>query len=237
MLSMLLTMSLSAALLAGLLWCSGTHAPLMAAMMRRYAPERSTKLPESEYGGVAGMITNYLAGRTDEFQYTFSGDDGTVYQCFRPNEQAHMADCRMLFRLCLTVLRAAAGCAAAAALCLALMRGFSPIGAVCGFAVPLTLAFLLMVLGILDFDGLFFRFHQLAFSNDLWLMNPSEDLIIRLMPEQFFAACAAGIGSIWLAASLCGLLVCIRRFRNERKGHLPHGTERHADSRAGNLLR
>jgi uncharacterized membrane protein len=29
--------------------------------------------------------------------------------------------------------------------------------------------------------------HELTFSNDLWLLNPQEDLLIQLMPESFFS--------------------------------------------------
>lgn len=45
-----------------------------------------------------------------------------------------------------------------------------------------------------DFTAAFDRFHLLAFTNDLWLLNPAEDQLINLLPEQFFA------DAVWLAA-------------------------------------
>ena len=56
--------------LAGLLEIAGTSGTLMAVLMRQHAPESSTGLADSEYDGMTLMITRYLAGATDEFQYT-----------------------------------------------------------------------------------------------------------------------------------------------------------------------
>ena len=53
-----------------------------------------------------------------------------------------------------------------------------------------------------NFDGLFVTFHRAAFRNELWLLNPRTDLLIRLMPQEMFvdlglkglAAFTAGMG-------------------------------------------
>ncbi len=37
-----------------------------------------------------------------------------------------------------------------------------------------------------DFDGFFTAFHRAAFTNDGWLLDPRTDLLIRLMPTEFF---------------------------------------------------
>lgn len=39
-----------------------------------------------------------------------------------------------------------------------------------------------------DFNKAFIAFHHLFFTNDLWLMDPATDLMIRLLPEEFFEA-------------------------------------------------
>ena len=36
-----------------------------------------------------------------------------------------------------------------------------------------------------DFTSAFTLFHELSFTNDLWLLNPAEDLLINLLPEAF----------------------------------------------------
>ncbi|MFA5079384.1 MAG: DUF1461 domain-containing protein, partial [Dehalococcoidia bacterium] len=51
-----------------------------------------------------------------------------------------------------------------------------------------TLAFmaLLVIWSLIDFNSLFYLFHVLSFSNDLWLLDPSTDYLIRMFTESFF---------------------------------------------------
>jgi len=42
------------------------------------------------------------------------------------------------------------------------------------------------VLSLMDFDALWTRFHQIAFRNDLWQLDPSKDYLIMLFPEPFW---------------------------------------------------
>ncbi len=50
---------------------------------------------------------------------------------------------------------------------------------------------LVLLLRGADFDALFIRFHQLVFTNDLWLLDPATDALIRMLPEPFFESMAA----------------------------------------------
>ena len=60
-----------------------------------------------------------------------------------------------------------------------------------------------------DFDSLFILFHKLSFTNDLWLLDPQTDLLIRLMPTEFFIHYAAILGGTWLGTLLI-MLWCAR---------------------------
>jgi integral membrane protein (TIGR01906 family) len=48
------------------------------------------------------------------------------------------------------------------------------------------LVVLVGVLSLMDFDALWTRFHQIAFRNDLWQLDPSKDYLIMLFPEPFW---------------------------------------------------
>lgn len=53
-----------------------------------------------------------------------------------------------------------------------------------------------VVLGVLaaaNWDTFFVRFHELFFSNDYWIFDPATDPVINILPDQFFAHCAAAI--------------------------------------------
>ncbi len=44
----------------------------------------------------------------------------------------------------------------------------------------------LSLLTLIDFTGIFEKFHIEAFSNDLWQLNPETDKLILMVPEEFF---------------------------------------------------
>lgn len=55
-----------------------------------------------------------------------------------------------------------------------------------------------------DFDGAFTFFHRVLFTNDLWLLDPRTDLLIRICPEQMFMVMGLRIG-LWGLAALIGV--------------------------------
>ena len=205
-LAILLALVLSVMVLAAALYLLGTSQPVMLQLMRTYAPPEATRLPAAEYPAMAEMIAAYLRGEREPFQLTYAVD-GTEYLAFHDYEQQHMADCLQLFRLCRTILLG--GLALSAAL-LALVIIW---GDACslrwlrgGLLCVLALVTVVAVLAVVDFDSLFILFHKVAFTNDLWLLDPRTDLLIRLMPIGFFISYAAIIGGIWLLV-MVGLLV------------------------------
>ena len=50
-----------------------------------------------------------------------------------------------------------------------------------------------------DFSSAFTFFHEVLFTNDLWLLDPETDMLLRLLPEQFFADFAGTIAARALA--------------------------------------
>ena len=64
---------------------------------------------------------------------------------------------------------------------------------------------------IVDFDSAFTFFHRLLFTNDLWLLDPRTDLLIRICPESMFMAMGLRVG-LWSLAALIavpGLAVAV----------------------------
>ena len=193
---LMLALSLSVTALAGILWALGTSEAIMLPMMRRFAPSEATGLPDREYPEMVHMITRYLAGDVNEFQHRYIAD-GEPVEAFQPHERQHMADCRALFRLDRRVLYAGAMLSAALfALGLGERRIFK--GCMIGIGAVMAVAAAVAVAAMVDFDRLFILFHRLSFANDLWLLDPRTDLLIRLMPIGFFTTCAAMLGASWL---------------------------------------
>ena len=219
----LLSVGLLVCFLSSAVYLLGTNASVMKALMRRTAPPEDTYLPEEDYPLAVKTITDYLTGRVEEFQFTFTMDD-TEYLAFNEKEQLHMADCRVLFRLCGRIA-AASGAMVVLLFCLLLVRreqkAFSLLARV--IAAEILLLIVLGVLAACFFTEAFTLFHRLLFSNNLWLLNPQTDLLVRLMPTAFFTHYALLIAAaVLLALALSAVLVQIaaRSSSNHRKKEL-----------------
>ena len=162
---------------------------MLAAEMLQAAPPEYTGLAAEEYPGVGRMTADYLAGRTAVFQYAVPDGSCGETECFQAHEAAHMADCRELIRLdtyvCIACLAAAAVLSAAGLIHPAKREGFLR-GILWGLRIAGLLACTVLAWALVDFGGLFVTFHRAAFRNDGWLLNPQTDLLIRLMPTEFF---------------------------------------------------
>ena len=58
----------------------------------------------------------------------------------------------------------------------------------------------LIIFASCNFDIFFTKFHETLFTNDLWLLDPSEDYIICLLPEKIFMVYGLRIGIAMLIA-------------------------------------
>lgn len=61
------------------------------------------------------------------------------------------------------------------------------------------IAVLFIVMIYLDFNKYFTYFHEIFFTNDLWLLDPNTDLLIQMLPEEFFITMAKNIGLSFFA--------------------------------------
>lgn len=72
------------------------------------------------------------------------------------------------------------------------------------------LAVLLAVLGIAvarNFNAVFTLFHKIFFDNDLWMFDPAEDYMIRMLPEGLFFDFVLRIGGLFVAGLILVMAV------------------------------
>lgn len=178
---------------------TGLNAPLMEKQFRTWG--HGAQVEKERLPAIADEVVDYLAGRRDDLP------------TFQAHEQAHMVDVRNLFRMAMGA--AVLGVPAIIALWLGRKRGF--LGVYWRTAVGfLGLITLLVVWGAMDFGSLFVLFHRVAFTNNLWILNPATDLMIQLMPTAFFIDYAARIGLLFAAlavGTLIGAAYLHRRYR------------------------
>lgn len=140
--------------------------------------------------------------------------EGTEQDFFNEQDRLHMDDVQGLFLGGLALRRGAFAVLAAALVFLAaacrkemwrtLARSFQ--------AVLGILAALILFLGIAmarNFNAVFTKFHEIFFDNDLWIFDPAEDYMIRMLPEGLFFDMVIRIGGIFLAGLAMLLILSI----------------------------
>ncbi|HIW49210.1 MAG TPA: TIGR01906 family membrane protein [Firmicutes bacterium] len=169
---------------------------------------------------VTRQLLHYMTGQQDELQISVTVQ-GQQRPFFSERELSHMVDVRNLTLLGRQVRNGCVIFLAAGAVILGWKEeGRRRLCRVMAVALPLVLAIgALLAYGVSrDFTAAFLRFHEIFFTNDLWLLDPSVDLLVNIVPEAFFADTALRIGiNSAVALAVCfGLLLWGGRKRGMR---------------------
>ena len=93
-------------------------------------------------------------------------------------------------------------------------------GLLIGTGLFLALCVLLGVIVASDFTNAFITFHHIFFTNDLWILDPSVDMLVNIVPEGFFFDTASRILLLFGAALLilcAGAGLYLRRAGTNRR--------------------
>ena len=150
---------------------------------------------------VSAKVSEYI-GMTDAEQTAFAGEMAAFMKgetnaqpaVLNEKEQRHMLDVRGLTQTAAGTSRTYLTVAAVLAVIAAwtgakLRRRMLPklIGGLSAVSV-----IMLLVQGVMNevasggFEQLFVQMHETLFTNDLWLMDPQTDILIRMMPQPLF---------------------------------------------------
>lgn len=139
--------------------------------------------------------------------------NGEERMFFNEREILHMEDVRGLFLSAISLRRI---CAVIAVLCVTLLlllkadiKRLLPRMLCIGSGLFLALAALLAAVISTDFSKYFIVFHKIFFKNDLWILDPSTDLLINIVPEEFFADTALRIGITFALMTAMLFAACI----------------------------
>ncbi len=152
----------------------------------------------------------YLRGKREDLVVQ-TVVDGEEREFFNDREKAHMEDVQELFIGGLWIRR------------IAVLVAMLAIGTlICVRAdwkrlLPKTFLISLAVIGgvtagagllfMSNFNKYFTIFHEIFFDNDLWLLDPDTDLLIRMLPEGFFLDMVIRIGFIFLLLLAVGVII------------------------------
>ena len=167
---------------------------------QKYEVTKDLDMPIDRVMYVTEHMMNYLIGKEEKLSVvTRIGDEDKDF--FNERDRIHMKDVKRLF---LGGIRAGVICLIFAVLILGWMKKKEAHWRQLFFrAYTMALevwAILGVILGIAfytDFTTCFTIFHQLVFTNNLWMFDPATDYMIRMLPEGFFSDMVVRISVVW----------------------------------------
>jgi integral membrane protein (TIGR01906 family) len=151
---------------------------------------RADILPE------AGITSEELWSLDEDLAAYLAGEASALDAApFNEKERIHMADCYDLFVLLRRAIVMSGILALALTGCGLLLHGCLYRAAMDGTLGFIAVIAALGLWGMIDFDSLFTLFHKMLFANDLWLLDPRTDLLIRICPQSMFSTMALIIGT------------------------------------------
>ena len=174
----------------------------------KYDVSQTTGLVEVELDKTASGLISYFNSAGEDISLTVI-KDGEPFELFNQREVAHLRDVKGLIRLDYWVLLGTLIYTLSyAGVNLFWRRGRYwrrlGWGVISGSGITLALI-LAMGLGILlNFDQLFYQFHLLSFTNELWQLDPTRDYLIMLFPRGFWYDAA-----IFCAGITAGLTIIL----------------------------
>ncbi len=154
-------------------------------------------------------MLDYLKGNREDL-IMFAEVNGETEQVFEEREILHMVDVKELFskgyiikNIMLIVLIIALGWLA--------IYYREAIGKtlIASSLWPMILMSILGLLMYVDFNKYFTYFHHIFFTNDLWLLDPNTDILIQMLPIEFFSSIAFKILSFFVVELLIVLVIGI----------------------------
>lgn len=154
----------------------------------------------------------YLRGDREELS-VITTVEGKEQDFFNEQDRFHMGEVQGLF---IGGLRLRIGAVILLLICLCiLIAAKADMRRILSRSWQITLGIfgvLILFLGIgvaRDFNAVFTKFHEIFFDNDLWLFDPAEDYMIRMLPEGLFFDMVLRIGGMFLLGLALVLAVSI----------------------------
>lgn len=150
----------------------------------------SVKVDEETLMSVNNLLLDYIKGQEDSLDYLVNIENETV-EFFNEKEKDHMVDVQVLYSNALMIRNVSLVFAMLGLLVLFITKDYKNINLIHEILGKVLLSYVLIlgtiaIVAVLDFDFFWTSFHELVFTNDLWLLNPMTDRLIMMVPLEFF---------------------------------------------------
>lgn len=176
----------------------------------KYNVTESLGMEMEDVMDVTEKMMDYLIGERPELS-VITEVEGQTQDFFNEQDRLHMADVKNLFLGGLSLRWWLLGGAAVLIILLVILKGdwkrILPKAYFIALGIFLALTVVLGLLIASDFTKYFTIFHEIFFTNDLWLFDPATDYMIRMLPEGFFYDMVMRIGGVFIGSLLILLIV------------------------------
>ena len=139
------------------------------------------------------VLLDYIQDKRDDLnvQAVISGQ---MQEVFNQREIDHMVDVKALYLNAMTVRNLAAGILAVLSIWFYATRKKNTLGSLAKSFIQVSVVIMavfaaLIVYAAMDFSSFWWQFHQIFFAgNDLWILDPNTDVLIMMVPQEFFFA-------------------------------------------------
>ena len=203
--------------------------------VREYNAAAAARIPESELTRAnRELVAYFTADDPGPLHIVVANTNGEDEALFNARETAHLVDVRGLFQglFTLQVLAVASALTLAVALLVASPLRLLARALLYGSLLTVALGGATAAITYLGFDSAWRQLHFLAFTNDLWELDPARDHLIQMFPRDFWFDMTLLIGAFTLLEALLiggasGAYLCFAPRSEDREEHRPFLVERH----------
>ncbi len=155
-----------------------------------YNIDKSTGISHDDLMVVTEKLMDYLKGNRDDI-VIYTEINGEERQVFREREILHLEDVKVLFTKGY-MIRNVCGVLALISAILLFRYDKNKLGKglIASSLIPVVTMILLAIPLITSFYESFTIFHEILFTNDLWLLDPKTEVLIQMYPLDFFKSMA-----------------------------------------------
>lgn len=146
-----------------------------------------TRIDENDLKTITTNMIDYLKSDRENLEMA-SMIDGRVQDVFGEREKKHMEDVKVLFDYGLLLRNISVTLLLGSLIYLISKKKKSMIYSAVFKSGVLSLGLITVLLLMINIDFLkyFTYFHEIFFTNDLWLLDPKTDVLIQMLPLEFF---------------------------------------------------
>lgn len=188
----------------------------------------SIGISQSDLEASTLVLLDYLQDKRSDIDLDITKDNQST-KAFNKRESDHMIDVKNLYQNAILVRNI---CIIVAIISLIIMikyQGKAMLLSISQAFLKVSILFILIIsfLGLyayVDFNSFWTNFHQVFFTNDLWLLNPNTDMMINLFPEPFFYELVMRIVITFAICFIACIITSILYYRKKVKQYGHHSS-------------